>query len=473
MQYSLTDISRAPANQLRFPPLMGKAVDLLVRNANDQPQWLAPNHLAKRPTGAVSVAQDDIRPVKKAKTTTREVNETVASEAQQTHNCDTNHSNAETHAAKPRGARITSSAVKNASAAATMVAQIMLENIQRGNEGDVLETRVEDFNAIDHDENPRRNERCEEEEPAISRRMSQRELPESEGRRAVEEASNIAESPEVRVTSTKADKRSRMVIQKKQIKTKSSARKSKETSKTDEAIELEMLDEHAMIYSLAKDPDLQIQQCHAYYRQKLKEFPIPSHIFRPPCMPCAGLFAKMDDDTETGHLCEKESTGSVQFAANVKACKSCTGRRGPCKMNDMPVLLRGISELMNGANFYFHNAKHMLPFLSSRPDVGFVEAIRATQHCSIKIDGISSQVEGQTSRIVNHIDESLVHDAITSRNQASLPAGPRQTGISELEKGRKKIEAQAEEKRRLREENITLNRRKIEWRTSITISRYD
>ncbi|QGI71364.1 hypothetical protein CEK27_003693 [Fusarium fujikuroi] len=363
----------------------------------------------------------------RAKTTTREVNETVASEAQQTHNCDTNHSNAETHAAKPRGARITSSAVKNASAAATMVAQIMLENIQRGNEGDVLETRVEDFNAIDHDENPRRNERCEEEEPAISRGMSQRELPESEGRRAVEEASNIAESPEVRVTSTKADKRSRMVIQKKQIKTKSSARKSKETSKTDEAIELEMLDEHAMIYSLAKDPDLQIQQCHAYYRQKLKEFPIPSHIFRPPCMPCAGLFAKMDDDTETGHLCEKESTGSVQFAANVKASR------------------------------YFE--------LSSRPDVGFVEAIRATQHCSIKIDGISSQVEGQTSRIVNHIDESLVHDAITSRNQASLPAGPRQTGISELEKGRKKIEAQAEEKRRLREENITLNRRKIEWRT--------
>lgn len=232
----------------------------------------------------------------------------MASEAQQTRNCDTYPSNAETHAAKPRGARITPSAVKNASAAATMVARIMLENIQRGNEGDVLETRVEDFNAIDHDENPRRNERCEEEEPAISRGMSQRELPESEGRRAVEEASNIAESPEVRVTSTKADKRSRMVIQKKQIKTKSSARKSKETSKTDEAIELAMLDEHAMIYSLIEDPDPKIQQCYAYYQQKLKEFPIPSHIFRPPCMPCAGLFAKMDDDTETGHLCEKQGS---------------------------------------------------------------------------------------------------------------------------------------------------------------------
>lgn len=62
------------------------------------------------------------------------------------------------------------------------------------------------------------------------------------------------------------------------------------------------------------------------------------------------------------------------------------------------------------------------------------------------------------------MDESLVHDAITSRNQSSLPAGPRQTGISELEKGRKKIEAQAEDIRRLREENIRLNRRKIEWR---------
>ncbi|SCN91963.1 uncharacterized protein FFB20_09110 [Fusarium fujikuroi] len=351
--------------------------------------------------------RDDIRPVKKAKTTTREVNETVASEAQQTHNCDTNHSNAETHAAKPRGARITSSAVKNASAAATMVARIMLENIQRGNEGDVLETRVEDFNAIDHDENPRRNERCEEEEPAISRGMSQRELPESEGRRAVEEASNIAESPEVRVTSTKADKRSRMVIQKKQIKRKSSASKSKETSKTDEAIELAMLDEHAMIYSLTEDPDPKIQQCYAYYQQRLKEFPIPSHIFRPPCIPCADLFARMDDDTETGHLCEKQGTGSVQVAANVKACKSCAGRRGPCKMNDMPVLLRGISKLMSEANFYFHDTNRMTPFpmglvyaearyfeLRSRPDVGLIEAIRATQQCSIKIDGVRSQVEG-------------------------------------------------------------------------------
>ncbi|RKL28170.1 hypothetical protein BFJ72_g12630 [Fusarium proliferatum] len=313
-----------------------------------------------------------------------------------------------------------------------MVARIMLENIQRVNEGDVLETRAEDFNAIDHDGNPRRNERCEEEEPAISRGMSQRELPESEGRRAVEEASNIAESPEVRVTSTKADKSSRMVIQKKQIKTKSSARKSKETSKTDEAIELTMLDEHAMIYSLTEDPDPKIQQCYAYYRRKRKEFPIPSHIFRPPCMPCAGLFAKMDDDTETGYLCEKQGTGSVQVAANVKACKSCAGRRGPCKMNDMPVLLRGISKLMSEPNFYFHDTNRMTPFptgwvyvearyfeLRSRPDVGFIEAIRATQQCSIKIDGVRSQVEGQVSRIMNHIDarlfnlESLVHDAIS------------------------------------------------------------
>ncbi|KAG4267576.1 hypothetical protein FPRO04_12731 [Fusarium proliferatum] len=352
-------------------------------------------------------------------------------------------SNAETHAAKPRGARMTPSAVKNASAAATMVARIMLENIQRVNEGDVLETRVEDFNAIDHDGNPRRNERCEEEEPAISRGMSQRELPESEGRRAVEEASNIAESPEVRVTSTKADKRSRMVIQKKQIKTKSSARKSKETSKTDEAIELAMLDEHAMIYSLTEDPDPEIQQCYAYYQQKLKEFPIPSHIFRPPCMPCADLFARMDDDTETGHLCEKQGTGSVQVAANVKACKSCTGRRGPCEMNGMPVLLRGISKLMSEANFYFPDTNHMTPFptgwvyvearyfeLRSRPDVGFFEAIRATQQCSIKIDGVRSQVEGQVSRIVNHIDarlfnlESLVHDAISVPDWQTNPIPP-------------------------------------------------
>ncbi|KAF5716316.1 hypothetical protein FGLOB1_2596 [Fusarium globosum] len=444
MQYSLTD-------QLRFPPLMGKAVALLVRNANDQAtmartesprvcSWSYLNSFL-----AVSVAQDDIRPVKKAKTTTRGVNETVASEARQTHNCDMNHSNAETHAAKPRGARITPSAVKNASAAATMVARIMLENIQRGNEGDVLETRVEDFNAIDHDENPRRNERCEEEEPAFSRGMSQRELPREKSRSTRDEH--------------QGRQRSRMVIQKKQIKTKSSARKSKETSKTDEAIELEMLDEHAMIYSLTEDPDPKIQQCYAYYQQKLKEFPIPSHIFRPPCIPCADLFARMDDDTETGHLCEKQGTGSVQVAANIKACKSCTGRRGPCKMNDMPVLLRGISKLMSEANFYFPDTKHMTPFptgwvyvearyfeLRSRPDVGFIEAIRATQQCSIKIDGVRSQVEGQVSRIV------------------PFPAGPRQTEVSELEKGRKDIEAQAEEIRRLREESTTLNRRKIEWR---------
>lgn len=186
-----------------------------------------------------------------------------------------------------------------------MVARIILENIQRGSEGNLLETRVENFNAIDHDENTARNERCEEEEPATSREISQRELPESEGRRAAEEASNIAESPEVRGMSTKAEERSRIVIQKKQIKTKSSARKSKETSKPDEAIKLEMLDEHAMIYSLAEDTDPKIQQCYAYSQKKLKELPILSHIFRPPCMPCADLFAMMEDDTETGHLCEK------------------------------------------------------------------------------------------------------------------------------------------------------------------------
>ncbi|KAF5651906.1 hypothetical protein F25303_3807 [Fusarium sp. NRRL 25303] len=199
-------------------------------------------------TGAISVAQDDIRPVKKVKTTTHEANGPLASEAQQTHNCGTNHSNAETHAARPRGA--------------TMVARIILENIQRGSEGDVLEARVEDFNAIDHDENPRRNACCEEEEPVITRETSQGEFPESEKRRAAEEALNIAENLE---TSTKADERSRMVIQMKQIKTKSSARKSKETSKTDEAIELEMLDEQTMIYSLAEDLEPQIQQCYAYF----------------------------------------------------------------------------------------------------------------------------------------------------------------------------------------------------------------
>ncbi|KAF5651907.1 hypothetical protein F25303_3808 [Fusarium sp. NRRL 25303] len=74
----------------------------------------------------------------------------------------------------------------------------------------------------------------------------------------------------------------------------------------------------------------------------------------------------------------------------------------------MPVLLRRINKLMSEANFYLHDANHMIPFLpdwahvkaryfelSSRPDVGFVEAIRARQHCSINIDGISSQVEGR------------------------------------------------------------------------------
>ncbi|CVL07191.1 uncharacterized protein FMAN_15318 [Fusarium mangiferae] len=305
-------------------------------------QWLAPNHLAyalghisisfcqlltffkglgrKRLTRAITVAQDDTRPFKKAKTTTRGANETVASKAQQTQNCDPSHSNAETHAAKPRGARITPSAIYNASAAATMVARIILENIRRGSERDLLETRVEDFNAIDHAENPARNELCEE-EPAISREISLRELPESKETRAAKEA-----------------------------------------SKTGEAIELVMLDEHAMIYSLAKDPDSQIQQCYAYCQQKLKEFPIPSHIFRPPCMPCADLFTRMEDDTETSHLLEKQgSTFLRDLAANFKAGKSCAGKRAPC-MNEMPMLLRGISKLMSEANFYFHDANHMIPF---------------------------------------------------------------------------------------------------------------
>lgn len=189
-----------------------------------------------------------------------------------------------------------------------MVARIILKNVRRDSEGDLLDTRVENFNVINHYENTARNERCEEEEPAISREISQRELPESEGRRAAKEASNIAESPEVRETSTKADEGSRMALQKKQIKIKFSVRKSMEASKTDEAIELEMLDEHALIYSPAEGPDPQIQQYYTYYQQKLKEFPIPSHIFRLPRMPCPDLFARMDDDTETGHLCEKQSS---------------------------------------------------------------------------------------------------------------------------------------------------------------------
>ncbi|KAF5689774.1 hypothetical protein FCIRC_1237 [Fusarium circinatum] len=163
--------------------------------------------------------------------------------------------------------RITPSAIKSAAEAAMVVARILIENIQRGSGEALLEARVEDFNSIDQAENPTENGRCKEEElviPGKSKQIESTEAREGEAKHgADEEGSNTAGKPEGHETNIKNGDRSDKPIQKNQGKTKSSACKSKEASKMDEAVELEVLAEYAMIYSLAKDPDPQIQQCYA------------------------------------------------------------------------------------------------------------------------------------------------------------------------------------------------------------------
>lgn len=85
--------------------------------------------------------------------------EPVASEAQKSHNVENaNHGDAETHASRPYGDRTTPRAIKSASEAAMAVARILIENIQRGSDGDLFGARVEVFNTVDHADNPAANE---------------------------------------------------------------------------------------------------------------------------------------------------------------------------------------------------------------------------------------------------------------------------------------------------------------------------
>ncbi|KAF5555098.1 hypothetical protein FNAPI_6227 [Fusarium napiforme] len=130
--------------------------------------------------GVGTVAQDETRPVKKVKPTAPGREEPVASEAQKTHNVENaNHDDAETHASRPPGDRTTPRAIKSASEAAMAVARILIQNIQRGSDEDLLGPRVEDINTIGHAENPAAKEQCEEEELNISRDTPQRELAET------------------------------------------------------------------------------------------------------------------------------------------------------------------------------------------------------------------------------------------------------------------------------------------------------
>ncbi|KAF5986968.1 hypothetical protein FBULB1_2174 [Fusarium bulbicola] len=316
--------------------------------------------------GLGTVAHDETRPAKKAK---------VASEAQQTYNGeDLNHG----------------------------VPKPMPRSLMATGSGPVLSGApqkplcAEDLNAIGHAESPTENERCEEQELVISREatpIESAETREGEAKHgAEEEASNTTGKPEGHEMNIKTGNRMDKPTQKKQGNTKPTPRKSKETSKIDEAIELEVLAEYAMICSLAKDPDPQIQQCYAY-------------------------------------------------------------------------------KLMGETDFDFHDASHLFPFVSweyvkaryfelrGHPYVSFFK--KATQQCTVEVEGIGSQIEGQTSRIVRHMDawfsklESLMQDAIASANGL--------LSLSELKKARKSIEAQEEDIRHLREAWCNLNRRITEW----------
>ncbi|KAF5682101.1 hypothetical protein FDENT_7798 [Fusarium denticulatum] len=271
----------------------------------------------RRRNGLGTVDQDEARSAKKVKATAPGREEPVASKAQKSHNVENaNHGDAETHAARPHGDRTAPRAIKNASQAAMAVARILIKNSQRNKGEDLLETRVEDFNTIDHAENPAANEQCEEEELHISRDTPQRELAEtqeSEAKRgAEEEASNTTEQPEAHETNTKTSGRRDMPIQQKQARS-------------------------SLLYPMARKPQNPTR--------KLKDIPIPSYSFRPPCIPCADLHARVLDDTETGHIYEKQGKTFLAMYHD-----------------EMPVLLRGISKLMSEANFYFHHANHTIPF---------------------------------------------------------------------------------------------------------------
>ncbi|KAF5585372.1 hypothetical protein FPANT_7539 [Fusarium pseudoanthophilum] len=113
----------------------------------------------RRRNGVGTVAQDETRPAKKVKATAPGREEPVASEAQKSHNVENaNQSDAETHASRPHGDRTTPCAIKSASEAAMAIARILIENIQRGSDENLLGTRAEDFNTIGHAENPATNE---------------------------------------------------------------------------------------------------------------------------------------------------------------------------------------------------------------------------------------------------------------------------------------------------------------------------